>query len=346
MEAYILIGIGVLAVLLLIMLLTRGRGEKDVAVIAGQINTLQTQWQALLTQINSDGNITRSTLQDAMANIRATVEQSRNAMDSQITNLQTSYTGMATQLGKLEQLSQNVIGLQEILTKPKNRGGFGELDLALNLADFLPDGCFEMQYPLPGCSERVDAMLKLPQGMVPLDAKFPLESYQMMRNAPNDEERKPFIRTFVKSLRDRMSETAKYIRPSDGTLNFALMYIPSEAIFYEFFVMNNELAETSQQLRVFAVSPNTLDLYLKTIAIGLNGMQIEKQAEMVMRDLQGITRDFGAFDEMLETTIRHLGNAQAKLAEMQKKHGAIMSRTESIGISAPTEELPPSDAPS
>jgi DNA recombination protein RmuC len=341
MEIYILIGIGVLAILVLIVLFTRGKGGSDVAVLAGQIGDLKTQWQALLSQISSDGNITRSTLHDEMANIRATVEQSRNAMDSQITNLQTSYSGMATQLGKLEQLSQNVIGLQEILTKPKSRGGFGELDLALNLADFLPDDCFMLQYSLPGCQEKVDAMLKLPQGMVPLDAKFPLESY-----APSDEERKSFLRSFVKSLRDRMSETAKYIRPSDGTLNFALMYIPSEAIFYEFFVMNNELAETSQQLRVFAVSPNTLDLYLKTIAIGLRGMQIEQQAEKFMHYMENVTRDFGAFDKMLDQTITHLGNAQAKLLEIQKKHGAIMSRAESIGISASSEELPSGDAPS
>jgi DNA recombination protein RmuC len=346
MEAYVLIGIGVLAVLLLIMLLTRNKGEKDLAVLANQVGSLQTQWQALLSQINSDGSITRSTLHDEMANIRAAVEQSRNAMDSQITNLQNSYTGMATQLGKLEQLSQNVLGLQDILTKPKNRGGFGELDLALNLADFLPNDCFLLQYSLPGCTERVDAMIKLPQGMVPLDAKFPLESYQMMRNATTDEERKPHIRSFVKSLRDRMTETAKYIRPADGTLNFALMYIPSEAIFYEFFVMNNELADTSQQLRVFAVSPNTLDIYLKTIAIGLRGMQIEKQAETVMRELQNVTRDFGAFDEMLETTIKHLGNAQAKLAEIQKKHGTIMLRAGSIGKSADEGVLPESDATS
>jgi len=346
MEVYVLIGLGIVAVLLVILILSRGKGSQDLTVLANQVSSLQTQWQALLSQINSDGNITRSTLHDEMANIRATVEQSRNAMDFQITKLQTSYTGMATQLGKLEQLSQNVLGLQEILTKPKNRGGFGELDLALNLADFLPDDCFLLQYSLPGCAEKVDAMLKLPQGMVPLDAKFPLESYQMMRNAATDDERKPFLRNFIKSLRDRMTETAKYIRPNDGTLNFALMYIPSESIFYEFFVMNNELAETSQHLRVFAVSPNTLDIYLKTIAIGLNGMQIEKQAETVMRDLQGITRDFGAFDEMLDTTIKHLGNAQAKLAEMQKRHNSIMLRAQNIGKDDREGALPESDATS
>src|SRR5206468_7153224 len=137
----------------------------------------------------------------------------------------------------------------------------------------------------------VDAVLHLPQGKVAVDSKFSLENFRRTFEAQNDADKKAARREFLKDVRKRIDEIAgKYIRPAEGTLPFALMYIPAENVYYEAVIRHDEetngLYQYCQQKRVYPVSPNSLYIYLQTIAVGLNSMRVSQRAELILREIE------------------------------------------------------------
>jgi DNA recombination protein RmuC len=150
--------------------------------------------------------------------------------------------------------------------------------------------------------------------MVPIDSKFSLESFRRMIEAATDADKKAARREFLKHVRKRIDETADYIRPADGTLPIALMYIPAESVHYEAILRDdegNDLYSYCMQKHVLPVSPNSLYAYLHTIGVGMKGMRVSQRAEAILRDLQSLRMDFERFDELygkLGTQLKHAAN--------------------------------------
>jgi DNA recombination protein RmuC len=253
--------------------------------------------------------------------------------------------GEATQL--LAEQAKGLGELQQILRPPKARGGFGELLLGQLLADRLPPTAYSLQYGFSG-GERVDAVIKVDR-LVPIDSKFPLDNFERMMGADNDIERQQHEKLFARDVKTHIDAIAsKYIRPDEGTYDFAFMYLPSEAIYYELACgKTGALLEYAHNKRVLPVSPTTLTAYLQVVVLGLRGLQIEQHAQEVMAYCAQLQKEFGKFKEDFELVGTHLDRAAKKFLESEKHLGKFETKLEQaadspaeIAVPAEAHELP------
>jgi len=283
-------------------------------------------WLAIRSQLDN--------IKKAQDNLSQSLQQSLiSGQDVVNKNLQfqvQTLERLNTQLGQLQGTSKRIIevssdlkSLQQILASPKLRGGFGEWSLEKILSALLPAESFALQYTFRD-GKKVDALVKMPQYSVPIDAKFPLENFQKLQKAENETEAKKLRREFLKDVQKHIDKIAEsYIKPNEGTLDFAIMFIPAENIYYEAIVKTAEdtinVQDYAMGKKVFPVSPNLLYVYLMTIVMGLHGLQIEKQAAEIRQNLKTINNSFGDFITLWDTLGTHLRNAHGKHDEGQKK---------------------------
>jgi DNA recombination protein RmuC len=267
------------------------------------------------------------------------VDRRLEGLDGRLLSTQQSAGQTATQiaekLGQVEGATRQMLSraddlakLEQALRPPKARGGFGELLLGNLLADVLPAAAYELQYGFRS-GERVDAVVRVDR-LVPVDAKFPLDNFHRLVDAETDEERVLAERAFARDVRIHIDAiAAKYIRPGEGTYDFAFMYVPAEAVYYEL-VCGGTGALYAHALgrRVFPVSPNTFHAYLQMIVLGLKGLQIERHAEEVMAYCGQLASDFSKFRSDFELVGKHLGNAHTKFSDSQRRLDRFETRLE------------------
>src|SRR5512133_2306535 len=251
--------------------------------------------------------------------------------------------GRATTL--LAEHAKELGQLQQVLRPPKARGGFGELLLGNLLRDRLPADAYQLQYGFKS-GERVDAVIKVDR-LAPIDAKFPLDNFERLVDAEDDAQRELYEKAFARDVKGHIDAIAsKYIRPDEGTYDFAFMYLPSEAIYYELACgKTGALLAYAHDKRILPVSPTTLTAYLQVIVLGLKGLQIEQHAQEVMAYCAQLQKDFGRFKEDFELVGTHLGRAQNKFGDAEKRLGRIETKLEQASdstLEAPAEahELP------
>ncbi len=225
-------------------------------------------------------------------------------------------SGIAQQV--LEQ-ARDLGRLEDLLRPPQARGAFGEVLLEHLLAQGLPEGCWRTQHAFRS-GARVDAVLVLDGALVPVDSKFPLDAFaRMAAEDQGDAARALHRRAFVRdALRHVEAIADKYIRPDEGTFDFALCYLPSEAVYYEF--LREEPAGESAfrhalGRRVFPVSPATFYAYLLSVGVGLRGLRVEANARRVLDALSALRGDLDRFQSDFEVVGKHLGNARTRWEE-------------------------------
>jgi DNA recombination protein RmuC len=262
--------------------------------------------------------------------LRGTAEQTRVLSD-----VRERLGALAEVTRRLEAMGASVTEVQQLLQVPKLRGTLGEIWLEELLRQILPSSHYEMQHAFRS-GERVDAVLKLGDRLVAVDAKFPLEACQRMLAAAGTEAERE-RRAFARSLRERIDEIAdKYIRPDEGTYDFALMYIPAENVYYEAVLRAEDPEDTKSVLghamrrRVIPVSPHTFYAYLLVILHGLKGMQVERHAREIAERLGGLRQHFDAFWTAFQTIGAHLSNAQKKFDESERLASRVRDRFERI----------------
>src|SRR5947209_5992657 len=235
-----------------------------------------------------------------MDQLRQSTERAVQGINASVsTQLQTMT--MSEQARQIADVSKSIGDLERVLSAPKLRGGFGELQLENLLSQVFASEQYDVQYRFSS-GEIVDAVLHLPGGKVAVDSKFSLENFRRTMDAQNDIDKKAARREFLKDVRKRIDEIAgKYIRPAEGTLPFALMYIPAENVYYEAIIRDedgNDLHDYCMQKRVLPVSPNSLYAYLQTIVLGMNGMRVSQRAESILREIQSLKIELEGFDEV------------------------------------------------
>jgi DNA recombination protein RmuC len=225
-------------------------------------------------------------------------------------------------LTKLDETNKQVLNfsdqlrnLQDILQNPKQRGILGEYFLDNLLKNVLPPGSYQMQYKFKD-GEIVDAVVKIKDRLVPIDSKFSLENYNRLAATHIEEERKILEKAFVNDLKVRIQETAKYIRPSENTLDFAFMFIPSEAIYYDLLVnkvgaitedTENLIQRAANKYHVIIVSPTSFLAYLQTVLEGLRAMQIEESAKEIRKNVEQLAKHISSYDVYMQKLGQHLG---------------------------------------
>jgi DNA recombination protein RmuC len=243
-------------------------------------------------------------------------------------------------LAKLDETNRRVVDvadelktLQNVLQNPKQRGVFGEYYLQSVLENVLPPGQFQMQYKFKD-GEIVDAVIFLEKGRIlPIDSKFSLENYNRMIEAHEKPERDRLMQKVKADLKGRIDETSKYIRPSENTMDFSFMFIPSESLYYDLLINNVGTGGSSRDLieyafrdrRVIIVSPTSFMAYLQTVLQGLRSLQIEEQAKDIQIRVGKLGQHIGKFEQYMQklggalsTTVNHYNAAHKELAKVDK----------------------------
>lgn len=323
MELILIVIIGVLVVvalgLLVWLIISNSANAGKMAGQQASIGLLQQQLEALKTaQARTSENLQKS-LQTGQTSLTQSLQSSQKTLGelhNQIGVLQGTNKQMM-------QMGTEIKRLENILSSPKLRGQMGEWSLENLLTQILPKDGYKLQHTFRD-GKIVDALVQMPAFSVSVDAKFPLPSFEKVSKSETNEEKSRLRKQFLKDFMNHIDKIASdYIRPAEGTLDFALCYIPAENVYYETII--KYLGETQDVLqycfdkKVIPVSPNLLYAYLMTVAMGLHGLQIEKQAAEIRQNLKKLNASFADFGGTWEILGKHLRNAYSQYDEGQKK---------------------------
>jgi len=218
--------------------------------------------------------------------------------------------GVQKHLGQLSEVSGYIKDLHDTLQAPKLRGNIGEQILTDLIKQHIPQNKFTLQHAFRD-GTIVDAAIQTAEGIIPVDSKFPMDAFRRYQQARSPAERETASKEFVNAVRKHIRDiTSKYIKPDEGTIDFAVMYIPSEPIAYEILVNFPDLTEYARDNRVTVTSPNQFNALLRVILIGMERQQVNQQIKYVLQTLKTIQKEAGKFEEALMLVNRHVGYAK------------------------------------
>ena len=276
-------------------------------------NQLGSQLHQMMTAMNQNLNSTQNNISQRLSDSNRAI----NDIHSKLAALEKTAVNM-------ENIGKNISSLQDILQSPKLRGNLGEFFLEELLKELFPSSNYEIKHSFKNGTQ-VDAVIKLGESIVPVDSKFPLESFQRFIKAGNDEDKKNYKKEFISSVKKRIDEIAsKYINPAEGTFDFAIMYIPAENVYYETIISDSftnkdfELLHYAQEKHVIPVSPNSFYAYLMEIVYGLKGLNLEKETKTILGEISRIQDRFAKFFADYSLVGKHLTSAINKYNDTAK----------------------------
>lgn len=328
-----MLGLAVLVLLGVVIKITSARPDTQSALL------IKKDMDRLTQEIGQ----LRDGMQTTIGNNSAMMQ---NAMQKQFSASSKLIADVTERLTKLDDTNKRVVDvadelkmLQSVLQNPKQRGVLGEYYLSQVLENVMPPDRFKLQYKLgkddDGKDLICDAVVILDKGrMLPVDSKFSLENYNRLLEAKEKAERDAYARAFKADLKNRIDETSKYIRPKDGTMDYAFMFIPSEAIYYDLLINKVGVTNTSardlieyafREKNVIIVSPTTFMAYLQTVLQGLRSLQIEEQAKEIQQRVGELGRHIATYETLMQklggslgTSVNHFNNAHKEFKKIDK----------------------------
>ncbi|QAA76037.1 MAG: hypothetical protein BIP78_0269 [Candidatus Bipolaricaulis sibiricus] len=329
---WVLVGLLALAVAALAgAFLRRGRGEDEEAatrLLADQVAQLS---RAMTDQLGS----LSARVAEQLASTAQMLQRQDGTLGERLNAVQGVVADVREKLGQIgeisrrtEELAREMTSLQEILRAPKARGLVGEWLLGNLLGEVLPKERFQEQYRFRS-GETVDAVILLEEMIVPVDAKFPLPDFQRLAAARTDEERRKSKRDLVRAAQKHVDAIAeKYIRPEEGTADFALMYVPAEGVYHELLSPEGDLDFLSYAMarRVVPCSPNSFYSYLRSVAMGLRGLALARNVQELFGGLRAVEDVVEKIGAELTTLGNHLRNARGKHEDVERLVGDVQRR--------------------
>ena len=299
--------------------------NKNISLLTEQQRAVNEQLRGITEQVNRQ-------LLDSSGEISKRLDNAARV----IGDVQKNIGELSEASKQIFEVGKNIATLQEILQPPKLRGGLGEQFLGELLSQVLPPQFFTLQYMFSS-GERVDAVVRLGEKIVPVDSKFPLDNFKRIIECKTEEERKASQKAFYRDVKKHIDDIAsKYIVPNEGTYDFALMYIPAENVYYETITKDDSFGEEKGILnyalkkKVIPVSPNLFFAYLQVIVLGLKGLQIEKDAQKILALLASLKKDLGGFQEDFQLVGKHITNAMNKFEEARRRLDKFNFKLEQI----------------
>lgn len=241
------------------------------------------------------------------------------------------------ELGGVQEIGQNLKRFQEILNAPKLRGNLGEHILSESLGQIIPREHFSLQYKFAG-GETVDAIIRTENGVIPIDSKFPLEQWRAAEAAEDPKVREQAMREFRRAVKKHVDDIAKkYILPSEGTMDFAVMYVPSEALFYDVVLASEELMAHAHDRKVLLVSPNSFTHFLRAVLMGLERGKIAKEAMKVWELLKTVQTEVAKFGDSLGLVSRHVTNAKGAIDAATTEYTKLAGKVQQVEALNPAE---------
>jgi DNA recombination protein RmuC len=269
---------------------------------------------------------TSVTLQQSDKNVTDTLQQSYLSLNERLDTATRVISELKTETGKFSEIGRSMQSLQDFLNSPKLRGNIGEQILRDLMAQVLPDDSFETQYHFHS-GDIVDAVIKTKAGLISVDSKFPMENFSKLSKSENKKEEDELSKIFATDVKKHIKAIAqKYIRTNENTVDFALMYIPAESIYYEITANQPELSQYAQDLRVLPVSPSTFYAFLRTILVSFEGQRIAKEASAILRELRTISKESSQFSSKLETLSRHITNAYNNMSSVTADFNSLQTK--------------------
>lgn len=322
-------------------------GQDAMLLLQQQLHDLSRTMDTKLTEANrsmQEGSRTQ------FRESRELMQEINREMNEQLRNVVQKTTEVSESSKQVFQVADQLKELQNILKNPKQRGILGEYYLETVLQNVLPPESFQMQYAFES-GDIVDAVVFVKGKVIPIDSKFSLENYNRFAEATDGAEKVQYEKVFLNDLKLRISETARYIRPSEKTTDFAFMFIPHEGIYYD--LLSNKVGAGEENLiqraagkyKVIIVSPTSFLAYLQTVLQGLKALEIEERAQDIIKNVEKLSGHITRYEEYyqklgktLETTVNHYNSGYKELNKIDKDVTRITG--EAIGVDVLTLDKP------
>jgi DNA recombination protein RmuC len=293
-----------------------------------------TSFQLLLNQMNELSRTVDAKLSESQKMTTETIRHQTNQSHNIIREVTEHLTELKESNKQVMSFTDQLQSLQDILKNPKQRGILGEYYLETLLKNILPPGSYQMQYAFPD-GDIVDAVVFVKDKIIPIDSKFSLENYNRISETSDPAEKERLEKVFLNDLKNRITETSKYIKPGNGTMEFAFMFIPHEAIYYDLLVnrigviqgedTENLIQRAASKYKVIIVSPTSFLAYLQTVLQGLKAMQIEESAKDIIKRVGELSKHLKTYEEYhnklgssINTVVNHYTNSSKEFKKVDK----------------------------
>jgi DNA recombination protein RmuC len=341
-DLYLILAILIAGFFILYQLISRkinqGKDNNQDSVLLEWLKATQTDLKTLQSTLNS-------TLQRSDKNVTDTLQKSYQELNTRLDSAAKVIGELKTETGKFSEIGRSMKDLQDFLKSPKLRGNIGEQVLEELVGQILPKQTYKLQHHFKSGSI-VDLAITTQAGIIPIDSKFPLENFTKMSKAESNKEKQDFKKLYISDVKKHIKDiSTKYIRTEENTTDFAVMYIPSESLYYEITANAPELSEYAQKSRVIPVSPSTLYAFLRTILMSFEGQRIAKEAQSILRNLRDIQKTSVEFSEKLGVLNKHISNAYNNMNIVSSDFHHLQSKIDTTrdlgsGISQEDNKIP------
>jgi len=276
-------------------------------------------------------------LQKLSPELQKGLQSQSQTINERLDNAAKYMSQVAKEVGQMNELGQSMRDLQVFLQSPKLRGNIGEQVLKDMISQSFPKGSFHLQYSFKS-GDKVDAAVKTSAGLLPIDSKFPLENWRRLNSAETKADRAFAKKEFSKDVKKHIDAIArKYILPEEGTLDLAIMYIPSESVYHE--IANTpDLIDYAKNQRIYPVSPNTLYMVLQSLLLSFEGQKLETKSREIFRLLRAVQKDYVKTSGVLDVLGKHLNNAYNQFANVAKSFSLLGQKLETSSQLEPPAE--------